>query len=48
MEYFDKTKVRILGWTDKKGLYHPAIAGTVKSKKLKPEQIPKVTNPKKA
>lgn len=45
VEHFDKTKVRILGWEDKKGVFHPAIKGTVTSKTLKPEQLPKVTNP---
>jgi hypothetical protein len=45
VEFFDKTKVRIISWEDKKGVTHPAIKGTVTSKTLKPEQLPKVTNP---
>jgi hypothetical protein len=45
VELFEKTKVRIIGWEDEKGVFHPALKGTVTSKKLKPEQIPQVTNP---
>src|SRR5262245_60475109 len=47
VEHFDKTKVCIIGWEDKKGVFHPAIKWTVTSKTLKPEQLPKVTNPSK-
>jgi hypothetical protein len=46
VEYFDKVKIRVLGWEDKKtGAFHPAVKGHVISTKLKPEQLPTVTNP---
>lgn len=43
-----KTKVRVLGWKDKKGVFHPAIHGTVTSKTIKRKQLPKVINPPQA
>lgn len=45
VERFDGTKVRILGWEDKQGVFHKAMKGTVTSKTLKPELLPKVINP---
>ncbi|MCI0705078.1 MAG: hypothetical protein L0241_28795 [Planctomycetia bacterium] len=46
VERVGDTKVRVYGWKDKEGVFHPVIKGTVTSKTIKPEQLPKVTNPK--
>jgi hypothetical protein len=45
VEWIDKVKVRVYGFTDENGNFRPAVRGEVVSKKLKPEQLPTVTNP---
>lgn len=46
-EIVNKTQVRVLG-IEKDGKFYPAIKGTVTSKTLPADALPKVTNPPKA
>jgi len=46
-ERVGKTKVRVLG-IDSGGKFYPVVEGTVKSKSLNQDQLPKITSPLKS